>query len=441
MGVAKAPCSLARSCRIGCTPGSPSPRPTLHRAADDGHGDRTPGPGPPSPVRGPGEAHRAAGVSETGDSRSRRCRPSPTNPPCPSNLVLEPASGRCDEAAGRGWPPPHRHGGSRPDRPDRRPQPAHPRSSARPGPVGEPGQADLAPLIDPATHQSVGMVPPVERFKLAGATVTSPMSTTSRSRRARASGSSGGRACRLRVRHDGRGPGVVGPVGRPLQQHAAPAVIIKAGHRRQLGAVGQVDPPDDVHLPQLHRPRPLPPRVIRPPTLPLRRVDQAVTNQRPIRRRPTRHRIHTIPTQLVHDRPRPPTTMGPAQLHDPRLHRRRRLMRTPPRPRGPVRQPGRAPRRVSPQPVVHRLTGHAATASHIHRRGPVQHLTHRLVPLLHQPQLHEHGRPPPGLQARTTTAKKVATEPLDEPQSDHECRAGTGATVSSIYRRRTRSTG
>ena len=40
--------------------------------------------------------------------------------------------------------------------------------------------------------------------------------------------------------------------------------------------------------------------------------------------------------------------------------------------------------------------------------GPVEHLQHRLVSLFHQPQLHEHGRPPSDLWARTTTAKKVA---------------------------------
>ena len=58
---------------------------------------------------------------------------------------------------------------------------------------------------------------------------------------------------------------------------------------------------------------------------------------------------------------------------------------------------------------MHGLAGHPVAAGHVGHGGPVEHLAHRLVALLHQSQLHEHERPPSHLRARTTTAKKVAT--------------------------------
>ena len=39
----------------------------------------------------------------------------------------------------------------------------------------------------------------------------------------------------------------------------------------------------------------------------------------------------------------------------------------------------------------------------------LEHLPHRRVALLHQPQLHEHDRPPSVLRTRATTAKEEPT--------------------------------
>ena len=72
--------------------------------------------------------------------------------------------------------------------------------------------------------------------------------------------------------------------------HHEPGVVIDPGHHLHLGAVGQEHPAHHVHLPQLHRPAPLPPPVVRPPAAALGRLDQPVAHQRPIHRRPARQR-------------------------------------------------------------------------------------------------------------------------------------------------------
>ncbi len=63
------------------------------------------------------------------------------------------------------------------------------------------------------------------------------------------------------VRHPvdvhGRGQRVAHrPGGGPSHQasaHTEPGVVVDAGDGGQFGAVGQVDAPDDVHLPRLYR--------------------------------------------------------------------------------------------------------------------------------------------------------------------------------------------
>jgi len=105
----------------------------------------------------------------------------------------------------------------------------------------------------------------------------------------------------------------------------------------------------------------------------------------------------------------PPRVLA-AQLHDPGFDARGHLMRTRQRLRRLVGQPGQPAGRVPAQPAMHRLAGHPVAAGHVGHGGPVvEHLQHCLIALFHQSQLHEHGRPPSHLWARTTTAKKVAT--------------------------------
>ena len=79
---------------------------------------------------------------------------------------------------------------------------------------------------------------------------------------------------------------------------------------------------------------------------------------------------------------------------------------------------------------MHRLAGHPIAAGHIGDRRPVvEHLQHRLIALLHQPQLHEHDRPPPDLRARTTHSEEGGTDQQVDPR---RCQPGTGATVAQV---------
>jgi len=52
-----------------------------------------------------------------------------------------------------------------------------------------------------------------------------------------------------------------------LRGHDEPGMIVDALHDLRLRPVRKADTADDVHLPQLHRPRPLPPLVVTAATL------------------------------------------------------------------------------------------------------------------------------------------------------------------------------
>ena len=136
-----------------------------------------------------------------------------------------------------------------------------------------------------------------------------------------------------------------------LRRHTKPRMVVQSGDHPQLSATHQIHPTHDVHLPQLHRPCPLPPPVISPTSSPLLRVNQPMTDQaRSID--PRRNRNHPLPLQVIVNRPRTPTRMSPTHLPDPRLnlHHSRRLMRTRIRLRRPVHQPGQPLRGIPAQP-------------------------------------------------------------------------------------------
>jgi len=109
-----------------------------------------------------------------------------------------------------------------------------------------------------------------------------------------------------------------------------------------------------------------------------------------------------------------------------------------------IGQPSQAVGCVGPQPAVHGLAHHAV--------APVEHFEHRLVSLFHQPQLHEHGRPPSDLWAQNDHSEEGGNRRVVDPPQDEECRAGTGAasekcqagtgaTVSTMYLDRTQLVG
>jgi hypothetical protein len=56
-------------------------------------------------------------------------------------------------------------------------------------------------------------------------------------------------------------------------------VVVDPGERVALGPVSEEDPPDEVHLPQLHRARALPALVVLAATCAHARLDEAVADE------------------------------------------------------------------------------------------------------------------------------------------------------------------
>ena len=107
---------------------------------------------------------------------------------------------------------------------------------------------------------------------------------------------------------------------------AEPGMVVDPGHQLGLAAVGQLQAAHDVHLPQLHRPFPLPAPPGRLGTPAALGFDQAVAHQHPVDRGPRRQRLHTLAGQLVAQPPRPPPRVRPPQLIDHGLDRFGELM-------------------------------------------------------------------------------------------------------------------
>ena len=172
-------------------------------------------------------------------------------------------------------------------------------------------------------------------------------------------------------------------------------VVIDARHDLRLGAVGQANAADDVHLPQLHRPAAFPALVVAAFAFARLGRDQPMANEAAIDRCASRQRHDPLPTETVLDRPRSPTRMLPAHLHDARLDLRAHLMRAGVRLRAPIDEPGQPVVRVLDEPFVHRLATHPVPPRHVGHRGAVlQHVLNRGKALFHKTQLHEHRRPP-----------------------------------------------
>jgi len=121
--------------------------------------------------------------------------------------------------------------------------------------------------------------------------------------------------------------------GGPFHQgghHDEAGVVVDAGEGLQFGPVGEHDPADDVHLPQLHRPVPLPAHPVGP--LPFAGLDEPVTQQRPVDRRARRRRVDPAAGDLMREPRRTPERMLAAQITHQRLDVGRHLMRARHRP-------------------------------------------------------------------------------------------------------------
>jgi hypothetical protein len=212
------------------------------------------------------------------------------------------------------------------------------------------------------------------------------------------------------------------------RRHTKPRVVIDTSDDARLPAVGEQHTTDDIHLPELHRPGPLPALVVGALLAASLRLDKAVTNKTAINRRPPRHRHHPVTLEAMPDRARPPPRMLTTQLHDARLDHRQHLMRAQPRHRRAIHQARQTPRRVTAKPPMHTLTRHPEPTGDLGHRHPAQRLEHGLIALLHQPELHQHGPDPPGRRRSTSSAKKAQHRQA----RIHGCNAGTGATVAQL---------
>ena len=192
---------------------------------------------------------------------------------------------------------------------------------------------------------------------------------------------------------------------------------------------------DDVHLPQLHRPRPFPPLVIGAGLATRPHLDQPMTHQTPIDRTATRHRHHPVTLEAMTDRARPPPRMLTAQLHDPRLDRRRHLMRTRPRHRRPIDQPRQTLRRIAAQPAVHALAGHPEPSRR--PRSPTRRPALRARPDSAAPRARApptRSRPPPADDAKRHQRRRLSTARRGPTRN-----TTTGATVAQLPEPRPRS--
>ena len=156
----------------------------------------------------------------------------------------------------------------------------------------------------------------------------------------------------------------------------------------------------------------------------------------------------------VTDRPRPPTRMRLAHLHDPRLDRRGHLVRTRTRHRRPVHQPGQPLRRVPLQPAVHASGGSPRTEPRPPRPAPRRSAPrerpdsaaprHRAPPTRRHPPIENLDREAQPVSQPRVTQLPEPPSPRNRSQLSPKyrdragrCRTTTGAATSSIYRDRT----
>ncbi len=204
------------------------------------------------------------------------------------------------------------------------------------------------------------------------------------------------------------------PASRPRQHRRADAVarvVVHPGQHLGLCPTGQPNL-DQVHLPQLHRPLPLPAfeRTLAAPTL---RLDQPVADQQPPDPSPRRQRRHPTPLQLVQQPLWPPARVRPAQLTHPGLDDCRHLVRAARRPVRAIRQALQPALAVPVDPRMDRLARHpVALRNPAHRQSRLQHLDHGVVALLDHAPLPQHL--PASRPRRTNTADK---------QTERSCQA------------------
>jgi hypothetical protein len=141
-------------------------------------------------------------------------------------------------------------------------------------------------------------------------------------------------------------------------------MVVDPGEHLALGPVGQVDPADQVQLPQVHRCFPLPPLVLAPVAL-LLVAHQAVARQHAVHGGPRGRRGHPGLRYLERDARRTPARVGPAHLAGKGLHVGGQPRRAGSRPTRRLAQRVESAGRVLRPPRVDRLPRHPVAHGHL----------------------------------------------------------------------------
>jgi hypothetical protein len=195
-------------------------------------------------------------------------------------------------------------------------------------------------------------------------------------------------AHRLHERQAHRAGG--GPHDR-LGEHAEPGMVIDPGHDLHLGTVGEERAGGHIELPQFHRDGPFPAAVILASPAPGLRLNQPVTDQRPVHRG-AGYPAMTAAFHLEHQPPRTPLRMRPPQLTDRFLDLSRDTPRMIMDLVAPVLQPRDAILPVAQQPRVHALAADSIPFGDLGHRNPGADFQDGAVSLLGHAQLPQHER-------------------------------------------------
>ena len=172
---------------------------------------------------------------------------------------------------------------------------------------------------------------------------------------------------------------------------AVAAVVIDPGDDLQLGIVVEHDAAHHVHLPQLHGPRTLPAAELVTATASAPELDQAVAAQAPVDRRTRRGGVDPEAAELVLDPAGSPAGVFPSELADQGLGLAGGLVRAGGGSVGTVGERREAALLVAGDPGVDALARDAEAPGHLGDLPAVLHdREHRLVPLLHEAELHQH---------------------------------------------------
>jgi hypothetical protein len=228
--------------------------------------------------------------------------------------------------------------------------------------------------------------------------------------------------------------------GSPRASPRPQAVVVDSGDHLQLGGVLKQNPSHHVHLPQLHRTLPLPAAELVAALAPAPELDQLVPTQAPVDGRTRGRRVHAPARELVFDPAGTPARVLPAQLADQCFDLGIDLVRARGRAVGVVGQRGQSALLVARDPGVDGLARDAHAPGELdHPPAVLHHREHRLIPLFHDAELHQHGPPPETRRAASSITRShrqgsAEARVVDQP----ELRQGSGdAGTSSITRNTT----